>query len=219
MYATTGQGVLGNNMFAYCNNNPLRFSDSEGNWPKLSEIFTAVAATAIAVAAVAAVVAVCTLAAPAAIAIGGTVVTTSAVVSVGTQAVAVAGCSAVAALASQKIEESSTQTYSVYFLEDSNGAIQYVGRVTDSGYNDRMRYHAATRGLTPQLRVSGLSYAEARGLEEIGMIECHTLNASNTANNQIHGISPRNKNGEKYMVAACNYLYNRAEDALLNLIS
>ena len=209
--------MLGNNMFVYCNNNPLIFSDPEGNWPKLSEIFTTVAAAAIAVATVAAVIAVCTVAAP--VAIGGTVVTTTVAMSVGTHAVSVAGCAAVAALVSLKIEEQSTKTYSVYFLEDSNGVIQYVGRVTDSGYRDRMKYHAATRQLTPKYRVSGLSYAEARGLEEIGMIQCHTLNASNPRNNQIHGISAKNKNGENYMIAAYNYLFNRAEDTLLNLIS
>ena len=29
-YASTGQGVLGNNMFAYCNNNPVMYSDPSG---------------------------------------------------------------------------------------------------------------------------------------------------------------------------------------------
>ena len=29
-YASTGQGVLGNNMFAYCNNNPIKYSDPYG---------------------------------------------------------------------------------------------------------------------------------------------------------------------------------------------
>ena len=28
---STGQGILGNNMFAYCNNNPVNFSDPSGN--------------------------------------------------------------------------------------------------------------------------------------------------------------------------------------------
>ena len=30
-YATTGQGFLGTNMFAYCNNNPVNYADPEGN--------------------------------------------------------------------------------------------------------------------------------------------------------------------------------------------
>ncbi len=30
MYASTGQGFVGNNMFAYCLNNPVAYSDSQG---------------------------------------------------------------------------------------------------------------------------------------------------------------------------------------------
>jgi len=30
-YASTGQGILGNNMFAYCNNNPIMYSDPNGD--------------------------------------------------------------------------------------------------------------------------------------------------------------------------------------------
>ena len=29
-FASTGQGILGNNMFAYCNNNPIRYCDPSG---------------------------------------------------------------------------------------------------------------------------------------------------------------------------------------------
>lgn len=32
-FASTGQGLLGNNMFAYCNNNPINVSDNTGHWP------------------------------------------------------------------------------------------------------------------------------------------------------------------------------------------
>ncbi|MBQ9886563.1 MAG: RHS repeat-associated core domain-containing protein, partial [Lachnospiraceae bacterium] len=32
---STGGGVLGYNMFAYCNNNPVMLSDGAGNWPSL----------------------------------------------------------------------------------------------------------------------------------------------------------------------------------------
>jgi RHS repeat-associated protein len=33
VYAATGQGILGNNMFAYCNNNPVIYCDDAGNLP------------------------------------------------------------------------------------------------------------------------------------------------------------------------------------------
>ena len=35
-YATTGQGVLGNNMFAYCRNNPVCYDDPTGEWSVLA---------------------------------------------------------------------------------------------------------------------------------------------------------------------------------------
>lgn len=34
-YAATGQGYVGNNMFAYCNNNPVMYIDPAGAWPAL----------------------------------------------------------------------------------------------------------------------------------------------------------------------------------------
>lgn len=36
-FTSTGQGLLGNNMFAYCNNNPVNYSDSSGNLPQAVE--------------------------------------------------------------------------------------------------------------------------------------------------------------------------------------
>ena len=33
-YSSTGQGVLGQNMFAYCLNNPVDMSDYFGDWPE-----------------------------------------------------------------------------------------------------------------------------------------------------------------------------------------
>jgi len=220
---TSTGGLLGSNLFTYCLNNPVNMSDSSGNWPELSTVLVTMAAAAMTVAVAAAAVAVIATAAPALIAVGGAVANAAAIVTaattVATQAAAIATASAVASVATKQVEKKYSQTYSVYFLEDENGQIQYVGRVTDRGYSTRMAYHYATRGLTPKYRISDLNYAEARGLEEIGMIECHTLNAMNPKNNQIHGISPKNQKGERYMEAACDYLFNRAENWVLNLLA
>ena len=47
-YTSTGQGVLGNNMFAYCNNNPVNYIDSNGQEPVTVTIaVTTLAAVAI----------------------------------------------------------------------------------------------------------------------------------------------------------------------------
>ena len=64
-----------------------------------------------------------------------------------------------------------------------------------------------------------MTYDQVRGLEEIAMIQCHTVNNRNPLNNQIHGIGERNKCGERYMNAAIEYLLNRAEDNLLDILS
>ena len=220
---TSTGGLLGNNLFAYCLNNPVNMSDSSGNWPELSTVFANMAAAVATIAVAAAAVAVIAAAAPALVTVGGAIVSTATVVTtlttVATQAATVSTVFAVAAVANKQIEKATTETYSVYFLEDENGIIKYVGRVKDSGYNARMAHHYATRGLTPAGRISGLNYFVARGLEEIGIIEFHTLNASNPQNNQIHGISERNKRGERYMQAAYDYLSNRAENWVLELLS
>ena len=36
-YASTGQGILGCNMFAYCNNSPVNCVDPTGYWPSIGE--------------------------------------------------------------------------------------------------------------------------------------------------------------------------------------
>ena len=40
IYISTGQGILGNNMFAYCNNNPVVHVDIAGNVPSRNDITT-----------------------------------------------------------------------------------------------------------------------------------------------------------------------------------
>ena len=66
----TGGEILGYNMFAYCMNNPVNTSDSDGNWPKWAKTVAKVAGAVVAVVAVTAIVAV--TAGVAAAAIGAT---------------------------------------------------------------------------------------------------------------------------------------------------
>ena len=66
-----------------------------------------------------------------------------------------------------------------------------------------------------------LSYSEARGMEEVGLLWCHTLNRDKSPgniNNRIHGISSKNSNYSSYMGAAYNYITNRAEESFLNFL-
>lgn len=48
------------------------------------------------------------------------------------------------------------------------------------------------------------------------MIECHTINKNDPVNNQIHGISDRNKKASDYFNSALRYLGNKIENTLLN---
>ena len=106
--------------------------------------------------------------------------------------------------------------YTVYFLGDEL-KIQYVGRVKSVNYSNRMQYHKRTRNLEPYFYVNNLTYKEAMGLEEIGMIVCHTL-THEFPNNTIHGISDFNPLKNLYMFDAFSYLDNLAEATLLNLL-
>ena len=66
---------------------------------------------------------------------------------------------------------------------------------------------------------SGLTKIEARGLEQIMMLHCHTLNTANDISNQINGISPNNKRLEIYMKAArgiARYIDNQISNEFLD---
>ena len=104
-------GLLGFNLFAYCENNPVNSVDPLGNKVQWSSVFAAIAIASVAVAAVAVTVATCGAAAPAlALAGGGIVAGMSAgaiatATSVATGAVIVAGVSTAAAITANVVEQ------------------------------------------------------------------------------------------------------------------
>lgn len=49
-FASTGQGILGNNMFVYYNNNPVNMVDAQGNWPRWITAAVAVVSAVVAAA-------------------------------------------------------------------------------------------------------------------------------------------------------------------------
>ena len=199
-------GQIGNvqstNVFAYCFNNPVDMVDPTGDWPKLSTIFTVVAAVAVAVAAVALTVVTCGAAAPALVAAGGGIIggistgAAATAASVATGAMIAAGVSTAAAVTSTVVEKTVEKTgernNSVYVLKDGAGTVQYVGRT--SNVSRRMRAHNANparAGLEMVVIASGLNLSESRALEQAGMAYYHTINTTNRMNNQINSVAPK----------------------------
>lgn len=205
-------------MFAYCFNNPVNMSDPTGNWPKLSQIFTAVA-----VAAVAATVATCGAAAPALAVAGsgliggmsaGAAATTA---SVATGAMIVAGASTAAAVTSAVAEKTAKRNNSVYVLKDDTGTVQYVGRTND--VDRRRTAHSANparTGLRMEVVASELSLSEASALEQAGMAYYHTINTANRMNNQINSIAPKYWGAfQELALGILNYGWNQMSNEIL----
>lgn len=206
-------------MFAYCFNNPLNMSDPTGNWPKLSTIFKVVAV----VAAVVAVAAVCVATAglaTAAVVGGETMLVATSTTTAALGVAATAGKIAFAAAGAAVVSEAAKKTYdnlpknhTVYVLQDpSAGKIEYVGRTTDPAKRAAAhKSNAARQHLEMVPLATGLNAIETRGVEQIQMLEHHTINTANKMNNQINGISPFNRELGVYMEAgrgALSYLEN-----------
>ena len=118
----------------------------------------------------------------------------------------------------EAIEEKRTaQEYTVYKLVDSTETAQYVGRTKDLKARKAAHERNPDRAeLTLVIIKDNLTMEEARGLEQYYMNYYHTLNRDNAMNNQINGISPKNKKIKIYINAAKNYLGNQFDNAWLN---
>lgn len=104
-------------------------------------------------------------------------------------------------------------------LNFSGEQIIPLRRSTDDGFDKRIAHHLRTKKLSLYYSVHGLDWLTVRGLEEVGMVQCHTINLSDPVANHIHGVGIFNKNGGGYFEAVMDYLLNHAEESLLNLIS
>ena len=206
-------------MYAYCNNNPVVFSDSSGCYidfgydpeigPPLGWGYAGLGGSAAGVSTAGAG--------------SGSVSAADAVAAV------VVGVGAV--IASTK---KPSDPYTVYFLcaaEDSSETIIYVGRVKTANYSKRMNYHKSV-GRKLVGKIDGLSYEVCRAIEQGGMMYYHTINQNNKINNQIRGVGHRNSARSAYINAAvklvedglypnnmllpASYWANMTEEAFLN---
>ena len=216
--------VQGKNLYQYCFNNPVIYEDVVGKWPKLSAVFAVVAT----VAAVVTVGAICVATAGAAIAVGSvlssaamgvtsTVTETAITVAAAKTAVSAATTAVVAGAVTEYSKL--PRNHTVYKLVDNKNTVQYVGRTVNP--DKRKQEHAknpARANLQFEIIRTGLNRYEARGLEQIMMLHYHTLNTLNAMNNQINGISPKNRKLRRYMYAArgiAKYVDNQITDEIL----
>ena len=207
------------NMFAYSANNPVNLSDSDGDWPKLSTVCSVIAASALIVSVTALCVATAGVAAVA-IAGGGSVlaVSSAAVSSCGIAYVsAKVACVAASAAIASKAYESMPRNHTVYKLTDPNDGnkVKYVGRTKNvSNRKQAHKRDSSKSGLNFIEIRSDLNYFEARGLEQIAMLEYNTKEYLN----RINGISPKNKMLGVYMEAGrqfSTYVENQISNEIL----
>ena len=227
-------GQIGNihtgSMFAYAFNNPVSNEDPNGNWPRASKIFAALAVAAAVVAVTAIVVATAGAAAPAMAAVGGGVIagtSAGAAAATATAAAAAAVVFATASRASRSAEATRTRSsrrnqsgnnHTVYVLK-AGETVEYVGRTINPQTREKAhRANPYRASLSFVVYKDGLTYEQARGLEQILMLQHHTINTANRMNNQINGISPHNPNLGYYMQAArgiIDYAENKFTNEIL----
>ena len=205
-------GFIGTNLFAYCVNNPVNTVDYTGNFA----ITATAALVAIGLAAIATALTVGICSSPSFQ--GALDDACKTAVSAVNTAVS-AGRSAVSAVSDALTKQKAKRNNTVYRLVDADGQVQYVGRTTNVEARKAAHQRNPNRSsLKFEIIAPGLSYYEARGLEQIAMIEYHTINAKNRMNNQINGISPSNKLLVIYMEAGrgvAAYLENQISNEAL----
>ncbi len=112
----------------------------------------------------------------------------------------------------KKEDDDTKRNYFVYTLVDKDGIVRYVGRTKD--YNRRMAAHKYN-GKIKQYNLyrgpyySGLTKAEARGIEQKLMLFYHTLNSAKDPDvmfyNFVNGVSVNNNAIDLYKDAAVSY--------------
>ena len=169
--------LLSHNGYIYCNNNPVNMIDEDGNFAISLAAFVATVITAFK----AVVYTVVTAAA-----IVGTAVATENVIE----------------RVKDKQRKDNEKSHIVYKLVDSKENVQYVGRTV----NEKAR-KANHKKKYPNLEfrpiVEGLTREQARGVEQIYMVEYNTRSLLN----KINGINPKNIKREIYMEAGRQILH------------
>ena len=196
-YVTTGQGITGYNMFAYCGNNPVNYVDPNGENP----VAISVAATLLLLLAMITVKLVQNY--------------------LKNTLTAKEKSDSLSDISTEDIlnnNDDDSTGYMVYKLIDpSTQKVEYVGRTMDPVAREAAHKNSLFRGHLVFIPIhEDLTKEEARGLEQYYMIYYHTINAVDKKNNQINGISLSNARLNTYVDAAIKYLGNLVSDEFLN---
>ncbi|MCR4651016.1 MAG: DNRLRE domain-containing protein [Lachnospiraceae bacterium] len=220
--AGVSENVDGYNLFAYCNNNPIKLWDKTGEAPELSKIFMGAAAVLAGAALVGLTVAAVALAAP--LVIGGSVVAGAtigaAAMAASTTLIEAAAVSTAVSAVSYAVEETNKKRerriHTVYkLINEETKEVKYIGRTVN--YKARMIAHGLhpVKGQYRMLMVkTGLTYEQARGLEHILIMDY----GKDKLDNLIYGISTKNNNKLIYMKAgrdAVEMIGNYIENEIL----
>ena len=212
-----GGNVLGYNLFAYCFNNPVNYSDPTGNWPKLSTIFKGVAVAAAAVAAVAA----CVVAAPVLAGVGVASGLAATAASVATTALCVSGVASTAAIVTSVVENTSrkknTRDQSVYVMKNQSDEVAYVGRTNDPSRRQREHEKDIRKADLQPLEVvfTGLTKNQARVVEQV-LISAYGINNLYNARREI-AVGNISKYSE-YVGSTISLFGSFYESEMLNLM-
>ena len=229
-YLSTGQSVSGNNLFAYCYNNPVNMSDLSGNWPTLSQVLVGVAIVAGVVALGALVVVSCGVLAPGLAAAGGAVIGGLSAGTIATAGMVALGATYVAAVSltvafvvgavesNGTIQSNSAHNQSVYIMRDATtNEVAYVGRTNDPVRRQLEHDRDPSKaGLDPlEVKFTGLTVGQARVVEQV-LISAYSLDYLRNARREI---ARGNVAGFNEEIEKINQLFNNAsEDELLNLM-
>lgn len=102
----------------------------------------------------------------------------------------------------------------VYIMREGDaikGEVRYVGRTNcldRRAYEHSINPDHKTLKMDQREVYKGLTKIEARGLEQVLMMEYYTKQSGNSLANQINGIGHKNKSAKVYFDAAYNYVKN-----------
>ena len=216
-FISTGTGILSNNMFCYCNNNPSVFSDNSGSFPTILVGVGSGAVLGIIATAISSVLGITNKKTSSNIKIQKK--TDTSLLSVFALFALSQAYTKAYQRAYEEDDSNSPKDHTVYKLVDSAGNAQYIGRTKNPGLREAAHKSNPARSHLQFVPIkSGLTYSQARGFEQIEMLNCHTINKVNPANNQIFGISPKNPKLEFYMYcgrAVASYLENKVSNEVL----